>query len=182
MKRLYLVEGAADVAALKSIGCKYVIRTNGTTVVSCGTSKFIKSAAAVRPIVMVFDPDGPGRSIEERVSADLKNAGAGQVSAVHVPKKLAHRRGKIGVAEVTHANLLTLLDAELSADRRDQEVELYKLDDLSELGLIGPDSYDRRRKLARFYGLPISSARALLDGLNILRLDVSAIEEVLNDD
>lgn len=179
MKNLYFVEGKSDIALLKTLGCQYLYKTDGYSVVSRETSIFIARAVATRPAVLLLDPDGPGRRIKDFLVKEIESLDNCGYHVLEVEKKRARKRGKIGVAETDQGYLEELLKPYLRTDEMSQETELTK-EVLEEFDLLGAGSKRRRLILRRRFGVPIQTARSLLDGLNILAVTRGEIEAALD--
>lgn len=173
---LYLVEGKTDAEMLKRLGIKYIYITHGTSLVSRETYKYLDLASKVRTFVTVFDPDGPGRLLEEAISKRYSS-----VIKINVKKSLAIKKHKVGIAKMNISDLEEALKDCLLHDLKCEEEEPIKDSDLIRLELVGPNSFKRREKLCRSLHLAIGTKKALLVGLNILSISPIEVEAILNE-
>lgn len=173
---LIVVEGANDVAKVKQLGFKYVIATGGFFV-SRETISFLNSALAVRTVVILTDPDGPGQKIADFIKRRLPEV----VVVNDLKASDGKRRGRVGIAYMPVEFLKKHLADYLELNAA-EEAETVEKADLASLKLIGPESRMRRKKLADYYGFTSTSAQTVFDGLNILRVEVAAIREILDDE
>ena len=67
-----VVEGKSDVALLSSIIKSNFVTTNGSEV-SRETINYLKILSKTYPIIILTDPDGPGRIIRSRLEQELND-------------------------------------------------------------------------------------------------------------
>lgn len=171
-KNLYVVEGKDDIAKLTSLGCHFVIQSEGYLVSSCFLS-FLKEAVKVRPVVIVTDPDGPGRKIADKISVALQ----GQAKILILDKRKASGHGKIGVTETDADYLRGILSPYLKEDEEAKEEDSVSMADLSDLGLAGGEAKMKREAVIRTFSLIPGSVKSLLKQMNILSLTTKKIKD-----
>ena len=66
MNLIIVVEGTTDFTKIKQVGYKYCVKTCGFCV-SRETINFLKSCSINRNIILLLDPDGPGRNIAKKI-------------------------------------------------------------------------------------------------------------------
>ena len=137
---------------------------------------FLRKLAKERGIILFTDPDGAGFVIRNRIKGNIPE---GRVLHAYVPdiygkekrKRKGGKEGKLGVEGMRPEILLDALRrAGATIDERSavKENSITKAD-LYELGLIGPDSVEKRKALCKKLELPEHlSANALLEVLNLL--------------
>lgn len=172
-KCLFVVEGAMDVSKLKSIGIKYVVKTNGLAI-NRDTYEFLKLAQKQRRIIIVTDPDNPGTIIRQKLQSVL-----GSSEAVKIEKEMAKGKRKLGVAETNIEYLKSVLKPYTDSDAASCEKDTLCENDLIDLKLIGFDSHKRRLVLKQKFFVRISSGKTLLEDLNILKLTKDQISKEL---
>lgn len=171
---LYVCEGVTDEDRLKKLGCLFVLPTGGKYVRG-EILEFLKLAHEVRDIVLVLDPDGPGRQIQALVEKRV-----GKCLVVSVEKKKAIRKEKVGIAQMAMEDLKEKLRPFVLHDIMVDENLSLDDEDFYRLGLVGDGSAARRKKLIERYHIPYSSAKKVEDGLLILSVRRPDIEEVLS--
>lgn len=170
-KNLYLVEGKTDIAKLKSIGADFVMQTDGYNI-SKRTVEFLKLAERKRKIILLFDPDGPGRMIAKMLSSVLEN-----FEIVKVRKNMCIKKNKVGIAESDTTYLKNTLREYLVQDEKCSEKNMVEIEDLIELKLIGDNSKDARSLLEDKYHINSKSGKTTLRDLNILKVRKEEIME-----
>ena len=94
-------------------------------------------------------------------------------------KEKAIKHHKVGVAESNKKEIIKALDNLFVEKKNDYSSISY--DELYELGLVGrDDSFLKRDKLSKQLNLGFNNAKSLLKKLNILGIDKSKIEEIIN--
>ena len=64
---LYVVEGNDDENKLRQLGVKHIVKTNGKFIRKEVIS-FLKLAQEKRDLILLLDPDGPGREITKKMN------------------------------------------------------------------------------------------------------------------
>ena len=172
----YIVEGVTDEDKLKKIGCVFVIKTGGKYI-RPDIMEFIKEVAKVRPLVLLTDPDGPGRDIAKRIQDRV-----GSCLVVTAEKKDAIKNGKVGIAEMNMDNLKELLRPYVHHDLFVDENFSLEDDDFFDLGLVGPGSKEKRMKLVKKYHIPFTSAKNVEEAMLMLSKGIEDIKEVIDND
>lgn len=171
---LYVCEGITDEDRLKKLGCLFVLPTGGKFI-RHEIIDFLKLAYAVRDLVLVLDPDGPGRQIRNRL---LKEVGPSLV--LEVEQKKAIKKDKVGIAQVAMGDLKEKLRPFVLHDILTDENLSLDDEDFYRLGLVGPGSKEKREKLIGHYHIPFSSAKKVEDCLLMLSVSEKEIQEVLS--
>ena len=137
---------------------------------------FLRKLAKERGIILFTDPDGAGFVIRNRVKGNIPE---GRVLQAYVPdiygkekrKRKGGKEGKLGVEGMKPEILLDALrraGATIDEESTVKGKSITKAD-LYDLGLIGPDSVEKRKALCKRLELPEHlSANALVDVLNLL--------------
>lgn len=172
-KPLYVVEGQNDITKLKSLGCTYVVETTGT-LLPPRFIKFLKQAELLRPVVLVLDPDGPGREIRKRLHHELKAP-----FDVTVEKKEAIKHKKVGIHETRAQVLREALKPFLDLESMNDEVPSFTIEDLTDLGLTGKDTYQKKYQLCAKLNLTFKTNKTLVNDFCILCLHKEDIKELL---
>ena len=107
-KYLYVVEGKTDVAKLKNLGAEYVLKTDGFNVSSSGVLEFLKYCFCSRSIILLLDPDGPGKQIKKIIIDTLNKVDSdNKIVEINIDKKKAIAHHKVGVTQMNSCLLYT---------------------------------------------------------------------------
>ena len=172
----YVVEGMMDEDKLKKLGCLFVIKTGGKYI-RPEVLRFIKNVSEVRPLVLVTDPDGPGREINAHIESVC-----GECLKVEAEKKDCIKHGKVGIAEMKLEDLKVLLTPFIHHDLFVDENLSLEDDDLYDLKLTGPDGKKRRMKLVLKYSIPYTSFKNVEEALLMLSKSKEDVMEDLQDE
>ena len=171
---IIVVEGKSDIDYLSSFIDARFYKVNGSAV-SKEDIEFIKNAKKSHDIVVLTDPDYPGKKIRNYINDEipgLKNA--------YVRKEFSIKRHKVGVAECDKEEVLYALKNFVVFYKKNY-TNLITINDLFDLGLIGKsDSSDRRKLIDEKYHLGHNNGKALCKKLNLLGITKSELEELLN--
>ncbi len=102
---LYIVEGQTDVDKLTSLGCKYIYKLNGFEGINKSKLEFLVEVNKIRNIILVLDPDGPGK-----LSLNLLKQVLTKYNIISLNKKDSIKHNKVGVAESNISILKEKLD------------------------------------------------------------------------
>lgn len=169
---IFVVEGTHDQQKLESIypGVQCIV-TNGSEIAET-TIALIRTAAAVRGVILFLDPDHPGRKITDRILAEVPGA-----KIAFLPRRAAISPNgrKVGVE---HASAIAI-DHALKGIYTvcDQVSGAVTGADLYARGLAGtPDAAIRRELLSEKLGLPVSNAKTLLKWMNMLGIPAERLD------
>ena len=172
----YVVEGATDESKLKALGCCFVVKTGGKYI-RPDIIAFLKEVHKVREIVILTDPDRPGREIEKRILAVV-----GPCLCVHAEKKEAIYHDKVGIAQMSMESLKELIRPYIHHDLFCDELFSLEEGDFLDLKLEGPGSKERRMKLVEKYHIPYTSGKNVENAMMMLGKGKRDIEEDLEDE
>ncbi len=171
---LYVCEGITDEDRLKKLGCLFVLPTGGKFIRHEIVS-FLKLAYEVRDLVLILDPDGPGRKIQERLVQEV-----GPSLTIQVEQRKAIKKDKVGIAQMAMVDLKEKLRPFVLHDILTDENLSLDEEDFYKLGLVGPGSKEKREKLIAHYHIPFTSAKKVEDCLLMLQINAKEIQEVLS--
>lgn len=160
---LFVVEGKDDIEKLKSFSFRFVVKTNGYGL-SSETKKFLIEANEVRTIVLLTDPDGPGRKIREGLHSFLKDT-----IDVELLKKKSIAHHKVGVKEADASYLREVLKPFIEREKSIKEEDSLTYEDYVRGGYAGPGSSLKREELRKKFSLPSKTAQKVYEDLLILR-------------
>ena len=177
VKEVIVVEGRYDKNTLSQVVDAVIVELGGFAVFNDKEKQaFLRKLAKERGIILFTDPDGAGFVIRNRVKGNIPE---GRVLQAYVPdiygkEKRKRKGGKEGKLGVEGMKPEVLLDALRRAGATIDEESAIKGNsitkaDLYDLGLIGPESVEKRKALCKRLELPEHlSANALVEVLNLL--------------
>jgi ribonuclease M5 len=162
IREIIVVEGRADIAAVKRAVDAEIIATDGFGFSHDAMTR-IRKAHARRGIIVLTDPDNAGARIRRKISAALDTP----CKHAHLPRRLCTRAhdGNVGV-ENAPPELIRQALREAHAERRDHDAT-FSIEDMIRGGLHGgPGAAGRRRDLGERLGIGYANARQCLARLN----------------
>lgn len=172
-KALVIVEGKGDESAVNRVLTAPLVQTHGTAREALDPD-LLRPFAEKNGILLFLDPDGPGRSIRERLSKAFPNAFQAEVVA-----KEARKGRRVGVAYASDAALREAILA--SGVPLTEPDELLSGAALTALGLAGANATRQRLLLCRYLGIAPAKGRALALRLWALDLTAERIREILQE-
>ena len=175
IKEIIVVEGIHDKQKLESIfpGVECIV-TNGSEV-SEETIITISAAQKTRGVILLLDPDFPGKKILnfifERVSG-LKIA--------FIPKKeaISKNKKKVGIEHASPEAIKRALEGVFTINY--EQKSKITMNDLSKFDLFGKaDSQMKRAQLCHVIGIPPCNGKALITWINRLNISLKQIEEAM---
>lgn len=172
---IIVVEGTSDEALISSFMDADIVVTNGSDVPR-ETIEYLKEAKKKRDIVVLTDPDCPGKRIRDILNREIPG-----LLHAFVLKEHAIKHHKVGVAESSKEDVLDALSHIVPTTSSDRGA--LTMADLVELGLMGEDnSSSKRAKLERILHLGHTNAKTLLKRVNALALTKEELQEALEQD
>ena len=155
---IIVVEGKTDVQFLSTfLDAEFVI-TNGSDVPSSLIS-YLKNESNKRKIIVLTDPDYPGKQIRDKLDKEINN-----LYHAYVRKEYSIKKNKVGVAESTKEEILNALN-HLDLSYESKEI-LFDMSFLLENGLVGPNSSSKRKYLLDKLHLGECNVKTMLKRLN----------------
>ncbi|QQE79391.1 toprim domain-containing protein [Alicyclobacillus sp. SO9] len=189
MQEVVVVEGIHDAQAVRRAVEADVWVIGGDRVANRFLNE-LKRAAAVRGVIVLTDPDGPGERIRERIRRAVPTA-----RHAFIPKHQAsgRREGKNKIG-VEHARLDVIREVLENARGAEESVSekliseasvsvrpLFTVQDLTEAGLIGGSSAaSRREHVGDILGIGSGNGKSFLRKLNALRVTREEWDRALN--
>lgn len=169
-----VVEGKTDVDFLSSFIDADFVTTNGSAV-SEETLDYLTALSTTRDIIILTDPDAPGKRIRDTVSNRIPTA-----KHAFVPKEKAIRGKKVGIAETDKQTILEALENIVSNSPRPGTQ--IKASDLFELGLMGGEnSAALRNRVSTALHLGPTNAKTFLKRANALGLTRAQLEDAIHE-
>ena len=171
-----VVEGKMDKDLLESFLDVDIVTTNGSEV-SRETIEYVRALSKTRTIVVLTDPDAPGKRIRDILNSEI----SGLFNAF-IPKEKAIKKHKVGVAESDKATIMEALNHLMLPESKSKTSNLT-MNDLFELGLMGnADSASKRRVLENSLHVDQVNGKTLLKRLKALGLERKDLEEALSNE
>jgi len=179
IKEIIVVEGKDDISAVKRAVDAEIIATSGLGLTE-KTIDLIKKASKNRGVIILTDPDFPGKKIRNIVSSQVENC-----KHAFIPRDKANKKGNIGVENASPEAIREAL-GNARAETTDNRAEFLN-EDMIYYELVGNQNASlRRSKLGDMLGIGYCSAKQFLKRLNnygITREELeNAIEKYMHDE
>lgn len=170
---ILVVEGKSDVAFLQNyIDAEFVI-TNGSDVPE-STISYLKEASKAKTIIVLTDPDFPGKQIRTKLDENIPN-----LKHCFINKENAIKNGKVGVAEANINEVLESLENLFSNSKRSEGT--LTTNDLYDLGLLGNENSEYlRNKISSILHLGHNNAKSFLKRANAMNVSKEKLQEIIN--
>ena len=173
IKEIIVVEGKADISAVKKAVDAQVISTNGLGI-NEGIINIIKKASKNKGIIILTDPDYPGKKIRNILASQIENC-----KHAFIPRDKADKDGDIGVENASKEAIIEALKkarAEIAEDRQE-----FSINDMVCYGLAGNDNAAKRRSvIGDELGIGYCSAKQFLKRLNSFGIKREELEDAID--
>ena len=175
IKERIIVEGRDDTAAIKKSVDAITIETHGYGI-NDYTWELISKAYETKGIIVFTDPDHAGEQIRRRILSRFPDA-----REAFLDRTDAEKDGDIGIENASPESIRqALARARCSSDT---DEELFPMDDLFMIGLVGQaESAAKRKALGKALGIGYANGRGFLQRLNKFGITreafVRALEEI----
>ena len=167
-----VVEGKSDVQFLESFLDAEFIITNGSEV-SRETIEYIRSLSMIKKVIVLTDPDSPGKRIRDILDANIPN-----LSHAFVKKNKCIKKNKVGVAESSKEHILEAINNLLEKD--DLVYGTLTMSDLYILDLCGKNySNTLRSNVMNELHLGYGNAKTMLKRLNSMNISYDELKKVI---
>ena len=172
IKEIIVVEGKDDISAVKRAVDAEIIATNGLGLTQ-GTIDLIKKAAKNRGVIILTDPDFPGKKIRNIISSQIKDC-----KHAFIPREKADKKGNIGVENASPDTIKEALE-NARAEIIDEQAE-FTGRDMIYYDLVGSDNASNRRsRLGDILGIGYCSAKQFLKRVNNYKITREELEEAM---
>ncbi|MDY3907939.1 MAG: DUF4093 domain-containing protein [Candidatus Enterosoma sp.] len=172
---LYVVEGNDDENKLRQLGVKHIVKTNGKFIRKEVIS-FLKLAQEKRDLILLLDPDGPGREITKKLTSCLENYIV--VKAVK-SETISKNKKKVGIGNMRIDNLKNLLDVFLIKDNEINEKPSLSKEDFISLNLSLFENRKLKEMIREKYSILYSSSKMIYQSLLILKITKEEISSLI---
>ncbi|HKM00463.1 MAG TPA: ribonuclease M5 [Sedimentibacter sp.] len=173
IKEIIVVEGKADISAVKKAVDAQIISTNGLGI-NDKIINIIKKASKNKGIIILTDPDFPGKKIRNILSSEIENC-----KHAFIPRDKAKKDGDIGVENASVEAILEALKnarAEVSENRQE-----FSNSDMIYYGLVGNENAAKKRGfIGDELGVGYCSAKQFLKRLNSFGITREELEEAIS--
>lgn len=165
---VFVVEGISDRALLSRFFDTEIVTTNGTYV-SRETIHYVVGLKNHHDIIIITDPDGPGKEIAKKILSAVPTA-----KQVEISKQNSIRKGKVGLAETDIDRLIPKILPLLSSEQT--SVALLSLNDL-----IGYERHDVnfRVKIQNTYPIGKVNNKTMIKRLAYLGITKEMVDELI---
>jgi ribonuclease M5 len=172
---IVVVEGIHDQQKINSIDPTIeCIVTNGSEI-SPETMTLIRLAQARRGVILLLDPDHPGRQITNQIIAAVPGV---QVAFINQKDAISSNRKKVGVEHAGKEPILAALKKCMHV-RKEAPTKNVSMADLRLRKLVGtPESGRKRHSVCERLSLPPSNGKTFLKWLNMLAISIEQVDEV----
>lgn len=172
IKEIIVVEGKSDISAVKRAVEAQVISTNGLGI-NKNIINIIKKASKNRGIIILTDPDYPGKKIRNIIASEIENC-----KHAFIPRDKANKDGDIGVENASSQAIIEALEnarAEVAENRQE-----FAYSDMVYYALVGNDNAAKRRGLiGDELGIGYCSAKQFLKRLNSFGITREELEDAI---
>lgn len=170
IKEIVVVEGKTDTALLKELFEVDTIETHGLAL-DQKTLKLIQEASKSRGVIVLTDPDFPGKKIRDQIQAAVPNC-----QHAFVAKKDAVGKKKLGIAEAKKEAVIEALENVVSFDGQRASITWSEFVSLDIIG-----NKERRIMVYDAFNLGYGNVKTLFKRLNMVGITKEQVLGRLNN-
>lgn len=170
IKEIIVVEGKSDTALLKESFEVDTIETHGLAL-DKKTLELIKEANKTRGVIVLTDPDFPGKKIRDQIQTVVPNC-----KHAFVSKKDATGKKKLGIAEANKEAVVLALENMVSFDVDSQSITWHEFIDLDIIG-----NKQRRLLVYDLFNLGYGNVKTLFKRLNMVGISKEDVLKKLDE-
>ena len=170
IKEIIVVEGKSDTALLKELFEVDTIETHGLAL-DKKTLELIKEANKTRGVIVLTDPDFPGKKIRDQIKTVVPNC-----KHAFVSKKDATGKKKLGIAEANKEAVVLALENMVSFDVDNQSITWHEFIDLDIIG-----NKQRRLLVYDLFNLGYGNVKTLFKRLNMVGISKEDVLKKLDE-
>lgn len=174
IKEIIVVEGKSDISAVKRAVDAQVISTSGLGL-NENIINTIKRASKNKGIIILTDPDYPGKKIRYILSAEIENC-----KHAFIPRDKATKDGDVGVENASPEVIREALKnarAEITENRQE-----FTYSDMVYYELVGNENASKRRAaVGDVLGIGYCSAKQFLKRINSFGITREELEEAITN-
>ena len=169
IKEIVVVEGKTDTALLKELFEVDTIETHGLAL-DDKTLSLIKEASTTRGIIVLTDPDFPGKKIRDQIQAAVPCC-----KHAFVAKKDAKGKKKLGIAEAKKEAVIEALENMITFDVERESISWSEFIDLDIIG-----NKKRRLLVYDLFNLGYGNVKTLFKRLNMVGITKDDVIKALD--
>lgn len=167
-----VVEGKSDIQFLETFIDAILVSTNGSDVPR-ETIDYLLNLSHTKDIIVLTDPDSPGKRIRDILDANIPN-----LKHAYVEKSKSIKKHKVGVAESSKEHVLESLQHLIYS--KDMKLGDISMEQLYQLGLTGQsNSAELRQKVMQELHLGFGNAKTMLKRINQLNTTFEELEKTV---
>lgn len=170
IKEIIVVEGKSDTALLKELFEVDTIETHGLAL-DKKTLELIKEANKTRGVIVLTDPDFPGKKIRDQIQTVVPNC-----KHAFVSKKDATGKKKLGIAEANKEAVVLALENMVGFDVDNQSITWHEFIDLDIIG-----NKQRRLLVYDLFNLGYGNVKTLFKRLNMVGISKEDVLKKLDE-
>ena len=170
IKEIIVVEGKSDTALLKELFEVDTIETHGLAL-DKKTLELIKEANKTRGVIVLTDPDFPGKKIRDQIQTVVPNC-----KHAFVSRKDATGKKKLGIAEANKEAVVLALENMVSFDVDNQSITWHEFIDLDIIG-----NKQRRLLVYDLFNLGYGNVKTLFKRLNMVGISKEDVLKKLDE-
>ena len=170
IKEIVVVEGKSDTVLLKKLFEVDTIETHGLAL-DKKTLELIKQANESRGIIVLTDPDFPGKKIRDQIQAVVPNC-----KHAFVSKENAKGKKKLGIAEAKKEAVIAALENMVSFDNEKQSITW---NEFISLDIIG--NKKRRILVYDLFNLGYGNVKTLFKRLNMVGISKADVLKKIDE-
>ena len=170
IKEIIVLEGKSDTALLKELFEVDTIETHGLAL-DKKTLELIKEANKTRGVIVLTDPDFPGKKIRDQIQTVVPNC-----KHAFVSKKDATGKKKLGIAEANKEAVVLALENMVSFDVDNQSITWHEFIDLDIIG-----NKQRRLLVYDLFNLGYGNVKTLFKRLNMVGISKEDVLKKLDE-
>ena len=175
IKEMVVVEGVHDAQKLESIYPSIHCIITGGSRISQSTIHLIQKASLSRGVILMLDPDHPGRKLEHTIIQHVQTA---KVAYLHRHEATSRNRRKVGVEHADASSIDRALSHLFTYTSAYQDEICAS--DLYTRGLSGSrQAAHKRHRAANNLGLPPTNTKTFLKNLNGFQIKLSELDAAI---
>lgn len=179
-KEVIVVEGLHDEQKIKSIYPDASVIVTGGSEISDETKSLIYQASIGRGVILMLDPDYPGRQITQKI-LEIPHITNIKIAALSRHLAYSKNKKKIGIEHATKEDIISCLEGVVSLSN---DVKPYlSMTDLYHLGLNGhASSKERRIRVCEHLHIPYCNGKTLLKYCHMIQLSLKELSEIIHEE
>jgi len=177
-KEIIVVEGIHDHQKLNSIYPDIETIVTGGSSISSETLLFLKEASLTRGIILLLDPDFPGKQITNKILSFCEGGNI-KIASLEKSKAISKNGKKVGIEHARKEDIIESLEHVVTLDTK-QYIHSITLNDLIERKLVrDPSAKSNRNQISNKLHIPLANGKTFLKYLQMMHISLSKLDEVM---